>query len=140
MAENRARLLFDGDCGLCTAFADWAVRMDRTKKFDIMPYQLVSEAELRRFGTSRRKCSQRMHAITSRGRVYTGAFALNYLVWQFSPWHLLVMVIYLMPVFLLCELIFYELVAQNRRRLSQWLGMRACVTPTASSQSLENAE
>ncbi|MGH7496803.1 MAG: thiol-disulfide oxidoreductase DCC family protein [bacterium] len=140
MAENKARLLFDGDCGLCTVFADWARRMDRTKKFAIVPYQFFSEDELRRFGTSRQKCSQRMYAITPRGRVYAGAFALNYFGWRFFPWRLLVMVIYLVPVCLLCELVVYELVAQHRRRLSQWLGMQACVTPRPYSQPFEKTE
>ena len=93
MERHKAYLLFDGDCGICTAFAAWARRLDRQEKFAIVPYQTFSAAELQRRGTSAQKCAQRMHAFTSRGRIQTGAFALNYFAGSFFPWRLLVAVI-----------------------------------------------
>ncbi len=134
MEKNRAYLLFDGECGICTAFAAWARRLDQGKGFEIVPYQNFSEEELRRFGTSRPKCSQRMHALTSRGRIYTGAFALNYFGWHFLPWRLWVTFIYAIPILLLLEIICYALVAKYRRRISSWLGLQACATAPLLSQ------
>jgi predicted DCC family thiol-disulfide oxidoreductase YuxK len=136
----KAYLLVDGDCGICTAFADWAKKLDRNKEFKIVPYQIFSEEELCRFGTSRQKCAQRMHALTSRGKIFTGAFALNYFGWRFLPWRVLALVIYLVPVLLLLEVILYELVAKHRHRLSQWLGLQACAPRGAFPQPLEEGK
>ena len=135
MQKNKAYLLFDGDCGICTAFAGWAQRRDAQKKFEVVPYQLFSEEELRRFGTSSQKCSHRMHTLTPHGKIYTGAFALNYFGWQFFPWRLLVALLYLLPILLLFEIILYALVAKYRRRISQWLGLQACATAPLFSQT-----
>lgn len=132
MKEEKKYLLFDGDCGLCTAFADWTRRRDRAQKFDVISYQAFSEEELQRRGTSREKCAQRLHVLLPAGRFYRGAWALNYFAWHFFPWKIFVLIIYALPVFLLAEILAYELVARHRQRLSRWLGLQACVMPQAA--------
>lgn len=120
-------LLFDGDCGICSYSAEVCQRMDRRQQFVIVPYQSVAEDELRRFGLSYAPCARAVQAITRRGHAYAGAFAVNYFLWRQFPWSLLVVLIYALPPLLLVELIGYRLIANHRQRLSQWLGMKACL-------------
>ena len=128
--DNENYLLFDGECGICHAAARFAERVDRRSRFQILPYQQIAEPELQRFGSSYEKCSRRLHVLSASGRIYTGAFGVNYFLWQYFPWKLIVVLLYLLPVFLLIEVIVYALIARHRRRLSQWLGLMACAIPS----------
>ena len=120
-------LLFDGDCGICSYASEVAQRMDQRRRFVIQPYQVVPEAELTGYGLSYAVCDRKVQIITRRGRVYAGAFAVNYFLWWHFPWWLLVVIIYALPPLLLCEVLGYALVARNRRRLSLWFGLKACL-------------
>ncbi len=101
--------------------------MDRNGDFMIEPYQIFPESELEKFGLGHRDCSKKLQVITRRGRVYGGAFGVNYFLWRRFPWSLLVILIYAFPLLLVLELIGYRLVADHRLRLSRWLGMKACL-------------
>ncbi len=125
--SGRDYLLFDGDCGVCAWLADVARRMDRGRQFFVEPYQVFDESELMRFGINYEKCSRALQVITRKGRVYAGAFGVNYFLWRRFPWSLLVFLIYAIPVLLLFEVIGYRIIANNRHRISQWFGMRACL-------------
>jgi predicted DCC family thiol-disulfide oxidoreductase YuxK len=125
--SKRAYMLFDGDCGICTWFADFAMRTDKQRLFYIEPYQQFSETELVPFGITHSHCARRMQVISPRGKVYSGAFALNYFFFHYFPWSLAVLLCYLVPVLLLFEVLGYALIARSRHRLSRWLRMRACL-------------
>ncbi len=127
IVEGRDHLLFDGDCGVCTYSAEVARRLDRGDRFVVEPYQMFGEDELMKFGITYEQCERALQVITRRGRVHAGAFGVNYFLWQRFPWSLLVTLIYAIPVLLLLEVIGYRLVANNRHRISQWFGMRACL-------------
>jgi hypothetical protein len=101
--------------------------MDHGRRFVIEPYQMFPEEDLARFGITYEKCSRALQVITRESRVYAGAFGVNYFLWQRFPWSLGVFLIYALPVLLLLELIGYRIVANNRHRLSQWFGMKACL-------------
>jgi predicted DCC family thiol-disulfide oxidoreductase YuxK len=120
-------LLFDGDCGVCSWSVECLKRLDREGRFRIEPYQRFAESELQRFGISYADCDRALQVVTRRGRVYRGAFGVNYFLWRRFPWTLLVALIYAVPVLLLAELIGYRLVASNRHRISAWFGLKACV-------------
>lgn len=120
-------LLFDGDCGICSYSADVAAQIDQPDRFVIKPYQSVPEMELQRFGIHYKDCDAKVQVITRGGRVYSGAFAVNYFLWQRPVWRLLVFTIYALPVLLVGEIIGYALVARNRHRLSRWFGLKACL-------------
>ena len=124
---KRAYMLFDGDCGICTWFADLAMRMDVQRLFYIEPYQRVPEREIQPFGIKHADCARRLQVITRRGKVHSGAFAVNYFFIHYFLWSLPVVFLYLLPPFLLLEMVTYEIVARNRTRLSRWLGMKACL-------------
>lgn len=123
---NKHTLLFDGDCGICTAASERAEQLDRQRKFDIRPYQSFPETELARFGLSYAICNRKLQVITRGGRVYAGAFAVNHFLWQQFPWRLLVALLYALPVLLVAEIVGYALVARYRQQLSRWLGLTAC--------------
>jgi predicted DCC family thiol-disulfide oxidoreductase YuxK len=124
---GKDHMLFDGDCGICTRSGEIARRMDQ--RFIIEPYQVHPEDELQKFGITYAKCAKNLQVITGSGRVYAGAFAVNYFLWRQFPWSLLVVLIYAVPVLLLLEVIGYRLVERNRYRLSQWFGLKACLLP-----------
>ncbi len=123
---DRDYVLFDGDCGVCTWASEAAKRMDGGRQFVVEPYQVFAESELMCFGISYEQCTKKLQVITRRGRVHQGALGVNYFLWKQFPWTLLVALIYALPVLLALELIGYRLVAQNRHRISAWLGMTAC--------------
>lgn len=123
---QQAYMLFDGDCGICSWSAEWVQRADRRQQFIVVPYQSVPEVELETFGTSYAQCDKRLHVISRQGKVYRGAFAVNYFLWHYFPWSLLVALICALPPVLLGEVLVYAWVARNRHRLSQWFGLKAC--------------
>jgi len=118
-------MLFDGDCGVCTWSAGIVRRMDRGRGFVVEPYQAFDESELARFGIDYEKCSRAVQVITRKGRVYAGAFGVNYFLWRRFPWSLAVFLVYAIPVLLLLEVIGYRIVAENRHHISQWLGLES---------------
>jgi predicted DCC family thiol-disulfide oxidoreductase YuxK len=124
---KQAYLLFDGDCGICTWSAELVRKMDRRKLFMIHPYQSFPAAELQRVGITYAQCEKKLQVISRRGHIYQGAFGVNYFLWQYFPWSLLVALIYALPLLLLLEIIGYAWVARNRHRLSQWFGFKACL-------------
>lgn len=124
---GRDYVLFDGDCGICSRSAELGKRMDEAGRFVIEPYQMFCETELQRFGLSYENCGDALQVITRQGRVHAGAFAVNYFLWQRWPGRLLVLLVYALPFLLLCEVVGYRLVANNRHRLSQWFGLNACL-------------
>jgi len=128
--KNHHYLLFDGDCGICSAYAEAAKRMDHKGGFVIEPYQNYPEDELRQWGITYLACTRKMQVISQAGRVYSGAFAFNYFLYHQFPWSLLLVPIYVVPIFLLIEMAGYALVARNRHRISRWFGLKACLVRT----------
>jgi len=120
-------MLFDGDCGICAYSAEIAKRIDREKRFLVEPYQNFPEEELMKFGINYEKCSRKIQIISRKGRVYTGAIGLNYFLFNYFPWSLLVVLIYAIPLLLLLEIVGYTIVAKNRHRISRWFGLKACL-------------
>ena len=123
---QRGYVLFDGDCGICSWSAERMTKIDRRKLFVVQPYQNSPEPELIKFGITYEQCDKKLHVIARNGKVYRGAFGVNYFLWQYFPWSLLVGLIYALPPLLLCELMGYAWVARNRHRLSHWFGLKAC--------------
>ena len=124
---RHAYLLFDGDCGVCTYSAELAKQIDRKKRFRIEPYQRFPEEQLRRWGLSYEQCARKVQVLSRRGRAHSGAFGINYFLFSYFPWSLLVILVYAIPVLLLLELIGYALVAKHRHRISRWFGLKACL-------------
>ena len=126
---KQIQVLYDGDCGICARGCEILTLIDKRNLFEYTPYQSHAESELNRFGADYEKCNKKIVIITLKGKTFFGAFGLNYLLWQYFPYNLLVFLIYAFPVFLGLELIGYWLVARNRAKISQFFGLRACALP-----------
>jgi predicted DCC family thiol-disulfide oxidoreductase YuxK len=124
--ERYTYMLFDGDCGICTSFSKTAEAVGTKKLFVIKPYQSFSTEDLVPFRLTYEQCDRKIQVIAHSGRVYTGAFVLNYFFGHYFPWSLLVVLVYAVPISLLIEMIGYAIVAKNRHHLSRWLGLKAC--------------
>ncbi len=124
---NQGYVLFDGDCGICTSFAELAAKIDERKQFRIDPYQIFSEEELAKWGITYEQCAKKMQVISRKGTVHSGALGMNYFFFCQFPWSILVALLYLIPILLLFEVITYAVVAKYRHRISHWLGLKACL-------------
>jgi predicted DCC family thiol-disulfide oxidoreductase YuxK len=120
-------VLFDGDCGICSSFAEAVKQRDHRNIFLVVPYQNIPEDRLKTWGLSYDECARELQVITKTGRVYSGAFAVNYIFFQYLPWSLFAAAMFAIPIFLLFEVIGYRLVARNRTRISRWFGLQACL-------------
>lgn len=120
-------ILFDGDCGVCTYLADKARKIDHTQQFKIEPYQRFPEQELLRFGLDYKTCSLKLQVVSHSRRIFSGAHGVNYFLFKQFPWSILVTLVYVVPVFLLLEMIGYALVAKNRTKISRMLGLKGCL-------------
>lgn len=82
--EERAWLLYDGDCGFCTRLAEWVAERDRGRKLRVEAYQGAPSPPMTH--ELRTACAEALHAITPGGRVLRGGdatiFTLHALGWR----------------------------------------------------------
>lgn len=123
---DKPLLLFDGDCGFCEWSIDHLRKIDQDSKFQIASYQSIAEEDLKSVGLDYEKCEHALQLIGTSGKVHSGIFAFNHFLLRYSPWNLLLIPLYLFPPFLLLEHGVYRAIANNRFRLSQKLGLKAC--------------
>lgn len=120
-------LLYDGDCGICSAFIQWAIRIDHQKQYDFIAFQAFPEDQKAALNLSEAKFARGIYLIfPDSGKKYHGAFAVNRFFIGFFPYNVLVVLLYLFPLLLLAELVIYALVAKYRARISLFLGLNAC--------------
>lgn len=129
LANNQHVLLYDGDCGVCTRLMETARGLDTKGLFALLPYQSFAETELAPFKLSYADCHRKLQVVTRDGRVYGGAFGVNFFLWQYWPWKIFVLLVYALPLLLLGEIAGYALFARYRRHISQWLGLTVCALP-----------
>ena len=122
----RNAILFDGDCGICTQFAELARKLDSNQQFLIQPYYEFSEAELAQHGLSYDKCVDYLQVIGHDGAIHSGHNAVNYIGLRLFPLSVAFGVLYFFPPLLWLEAIFYAFVAKNRTKISSSFGLNAC--------------
>ncbi|MDQ7030609.1 MAG: DUF393 domain-containing protein [Ardenticatenia bacterium] len=120
---ERALLIYDGDCGLCSALIEWVRQRDRGQRLTCAPYQHVSPERLSP-GLTRVACAQAVclvrpgHGHVTGARAVAEVFCLLPSPWAHvgrlvRPWSPL-----LEPA--------YRLIARYRHRLSALLGLPTC--------------
>lgn len=122
-------VIFDGDCGICTATARWIEAKDTRHSLTVIPYQL---ADLERLspGLTPQMTAQSVYLVLSGGKRYKEARAVFEIlkrlpgIWAGLGWLLA------NPLFGVLGAPFYRLVAINRTRLSVTFGMTACAVPS----------
>jgi predicted DCC family thiol-disulfide oxidoreductase YuxK len=126
MTENRiergrAYMLWDGDCGFCRRTIHIAQRLDESRSFTFASHQSFAESELKNVGLDHRRCARELQVVTRSGKIFGGAFALNYFLWQQPRLRVLVAPVFLFPVLFLMEVLLYKFVASNRLLVSKFL-------------------
>jgi predicted DCC family thiol-disulfide oxidoreductase YuxK len=110
---DRALLLFDGYCGVCTRLARFVVRRIQPA-VDVVPAQTV---DLARYGITEVQAAAALQHVDESGRVTSGAAAVAQLLRRGRrPWRVAGMVMAAPGVIGVAEAV-YRLVARNRHRL-----------------------
>lgn len=117
-------MLWDGDCAFCRRCKEIAERLD-TANFSFAPYQSLSEADLKKVRLTPRRCARALQVVSRSGRVFNGAFAVNYFLWQQPRLRILVVAGCVFPLMFLLEVLAYKIVADNRVLFSKILFPRA---------------
>ena len=123
--RGRAYLLWDGDCSFCRRCVEIAARLDKQKVFIIAPHQNFSEIELKTVGLNFHRCARELQVVSRSGRTFSGAFAINYFLWQLDQLRVLAVLALLFPILFLVEVLGYKLVASNRMLFSQFFFPKA---------------
>lgn len=117
-------LLFDGDCGICSFFADWVKKKDSSSKFDIIPYQSFSFDN----NTIDLKLAQRTVILLDNfnSKTMIESAAIFKILSELNG-----LCMYLGNVFnnkflIKCSNPIYRLIAKNRLFLSKIMGLKAC--------------
>jgi predicted DCC family thiol-disulfide oxidoreductase YuxK len=134
--SDRALLLFDGDCGICSRLARTAAAIDRRRLFRIAPYFDYDEEALAPFGVTWADCTHSIQLIRRDGKVSRGAHAVNRFLWPYWPWKIGVALVVLLFPLLLLEMAGYWVVARNRHRISGWLGLNRCKVRYVEGQAV----
>jgi len=115
--------VFDGDCGVCDAFARYIARR---APVSFIPYQRADEAWLATLGIDEVECSLRIQLFTPQGRK-AGAEAINTLLCSAHPWiSPMVSCLERSRWFMRLESGCYAVFASQRARLSLLIGLRTC--------------
>lgn len=125
-------VIFDGDCGICTAVAEWMESQDRDHRLLIKPYQFVDlpavHPEL-----NKATASKAVQFVLGDKR-HAGARAMFEALRRLPGlWGVIGAVWALPPLALLAEP-FYRVFAANRTRISVWTGKTACAVPQPDTE------
>ena len=136
MSSQRAVLLYDGDCGVCTRLARFVARRLRPslhagarpnpRAYEISAYQA---ADLSPLGLTPAKCDAALQWVDSRGRISSAQDAVARLLLASSAWARPIGAVLVVPGINALAGVVYRAVAANRSRLPG--GTPACQLPAA---------
>lgn len=126
MISSKIAVLFDGDCGICTATAQWVERKDQNQAFEVKPFQAYSEEDLSRVGLNYEMCKELLQVVDPSGRVFAGANAVNFVGLRLFPISIGVAALQFFPPLIWLEHLAYGVVARNRTLISQTFKLNAC--------------
>ena len=131
MHQPSSIVIYDGMCGICDALRQRAVRRDRFRRLEFVPYQTADLAQLAP-GLTREQASRALVIVLPDGSRHYGARAF-FETMRHLPglWHALGTAGSWPPIVWLAEPV-YRMVAHHRARISRWLGLNACaIVPPA---------
>lgn len=121
--------IFDGDCGICSKFVEFASRRVAGKNIEFRSYAVFSEPELARFGLTYERCSQAFQLVDeSRGvHLREGGPAIRFVLAAGGGLiGSIARATDFLPPLLWLEPIVYSLIARNRTRISVSAGLTGC--------------
>lgn len=119
-SADKAVLIFDGECPLCSGAAAWVMRGARPGRIETLPCQ--SEERARRFPeVSESACLEAIQLVWTDGALHSGADALPRILSLMRGWRWLAWLLAL-PGLSLVARPAYRWIARNRHALSTILG------------------
>jgi predicted DCC family thiol-disulfide oxidoreductase YuxK len=121
-------VLYDADCGICTATARVLVRLDRRGRLNLVPLQTAPTANAPSLGD----LLASLHAVDEQGRWWVGPDAVLQIT-QRVPVLRPVTIFARLPLVPKALDAAYRTVANHRQQLSRMLGLDACGIESATS-------
>jgi predicted DCC family thiol-disulfide oxidoreductase YuxK len=119
-------LFYDADCGICTACVDWLIRQAESAGEPLVVIAYQSEKEIENYPMiDRSHADLGIQTLDLDRQVRRDAAAVATCLRAFPRWRWLGICMDL-PLLKIAFQAGYRLVANNRRLLSRWLGLRAC--------------
>ena len=117
---NRAIVVFDGDCGVCTSSAELLTRIDTGRNFDLVSLH-DARAKALLPDRTHEDLMREMHVVESDGRWYAGADAVRAIARRLPVLWPAAVVLHLPGTLPLWRRL-YAAIAQRRYRIAQRLG------------------
>lgn len=123
MQADRHWMIWDGECGLCSATARWVHKKDRKKQFQIVTYQNTPRPPMT--DAIFEQCKSAVVVMTSDGKQFNGADGILFVL-EHLGWGVFARILRLPPLVWVMRL-GYLVIARNRGRLSRWFfGGQVC--------------
>ncbi len=123
MKDKDIIIIYDGDCGICSYFMQFAERKTR-KKLSIFPF--VTDSLASQYGLQLHELATESVIVIENSNIYSHSSALRLIFYYMG-------FIYKIPALLLAlkpiekaTNILYRYISRNRHKLSKLLGMKAC--------------
>ncbi len=130
--SGRLLVLFDRDCGLCTATANQLRRWDRHAQLELVPLQdVTSRGPLVAAAVASRPLGDALHVVDlGTGDVRSGGAAARAIVARLPGGRIPAALAAIPPVSWVVDMA-YRVVARNRRRIGRWLRLEGpvCAVP-----------
>jgi predicted DCC family thiol-disulfide oxidoreductase YuxK len=110
-------VFYDGDCGMCSRYAEGLKKADKTSVFHVIAYQDAPSPPMT--DELRKRCERALHVSTANGTILGGANAVLFIKSK-TGWGWFASLLRLPPIIWIAELL-YKLVANNRYIFSKWL-------------------
>lgn len=121
----KALLIFDGDCGICTATSEYIKKKDKHKNIEVKPYQIL-DLESIHPELNDLKASKSVFFVDENNEIYNRSRAIFETLKRLPG-------LFKALGYLLCNKLFttisdplYNLVAKKRGEISTFFGMKAC--------------
>lgn len=134
MTEGKSIVIYDGNCGVCTATADWIEAHDSGDRMDCIPFQ-TADLQAISPGLTPEMTSRMAWIVKPDGMRYGGSRAVFEIlkrlpgVWGVIGW------VGANPIITLIVEPFYRLFAANRHWVSARLGLTVCKVPERPQKS-----
>lgn len=134
MTQDKSIVIYDGDCGICNATAEWIEAHDTGERLDCIPFQ-TAELQAISPGLTPEMASRMAWIVNSKGRRYGGSRAVFEILKRLPGVCGAMGWLGANPIICLLVEPFYRLFAANRHRVSAMLGLTVCKVPEQPKKS-----
>lgn len=121
-------VIFDGSCGICNTLRLMITKRDKQQNLRFIAYQSPEFTTLSHLITTK-EASKSLYLIKDSGAISKGSKAIFEILTYISPqWRVLGRIGSINIIQMITQP-FYEIIARNRSKISQKLGMTACPYP-----------